>query len=474
MLIPHVFVVISRSSRCGCHLGLVAVGLLLPLRCLGFSLSLVFFPFSVFSLSFPFSCCGGLLQLRAFIAKRSLGHRMPRGERGGKKTKASKDRAREVAEGLREPGKAPSSISGIERVSKAEGAVALESSSSKAPSITYPKITTEARSVPRVILTTSTRTVPKLNVPVPKAVSGDRSAPKTPPKAPPKASQPVLAKEPVAKATPIASPKVSSAPTVASVVGTSTDPVPIGELAIVPYGNLSRPPAKRGREPVEGGLGSEASSSSGVVVKAKVPPVKLSEPIGSTELRPNPRDIASTAPVIGPGQELKIRLSCDLHGCLDFGSLTEGVWSTESRSSLVNWLTSSQYHQVGVCTYIGLKGLDSQKRRNNAVSEVHRFNQDYHTNLRILITTDREKHVLSPEHVSCHIDDKPNLCELIHERGLPVVCLNLAYKQRLGRHYQPPPPFPVVANFQEAIAAVRNFRLVPRAFKVWPGIFRTA
>ena len=117
-------------------------------------------------------------------------------------------------------------------------------------------------------------------------------------------------------------------------------------------------------------------------------------------MRPNPRDIASTAPVIGPGQELKIRLSCDLHGCLDFGSLTEGVWSTESRSSLVNWLTSSQYHQVGVCTYIGLKGLDSQKRRNNAVSEVHRFNQDYHTNLRILITTDREKHVLSPEHVS--------------------------------------------------------------------------
>ena len=95
-------------------------------------------------------------------------------------------------------------------------------------------------------------------------------------------------------------------------------------------------------------------------------------------------------------------------------------------------------------------------------------NQDYHTNLRILITTDREKHVLSPEHVSCHIDDKPNLCELIHERGLPVVCLNLAYKQRLGRHYQPPPPFPVVANFQEAIAAVRNFRLVPRVFKVWP------
>ena len=178
--------------------------------------------------------------------------------------------------------------------------------------------------------------------------------------------------------------------------------------------------------------------------------------------------------MIGPGQELKIRLSCDLHGLLGFGSLTEGVWSTESRSSLVNWLTSSQYHQVGVCTYIGLRGLDSQKRRNNAVSEVHRFNQDYHTNLRILITTDREKHVLSPEHVSCHIDDKPNLCELIHERGLPVVCLNLAYEQRLGRHYQPPPPFPVVANFQEAIAAVRNFRLVPRVFKVWPGIFRTA
>ena len=69
VLIPHVFVVISRSSRCGCHLGLVAVGFL-PLRCLGLSLSLVFFPFSVFSLSFPFSCCGGLLQLRAFIAKK--------------------------------------------------------------------------------------------------------------------------------------------------------------------------------------------------------------------------------------------------------------------------------------------------------------------------------------------------------------------------------------------------------------------
>ena len=69
VLIPHVFVVISRSSRCGCHLGLVAVGFL-PLRCLGLSLSLVFFPFSVFSLSFPLSCCGGLLQLRAFIAKK--------------------------------------------------------------------------------------------------------------------------------------------------------------------------------------------------------------------------------------------------------------------------------------------------------------------------------------------------------------------------------------------------------------------
>lgn len=388
---------------------------------------------------------------------------MPRGERGGKKVQASKERSRAVAEGHREAGQAPTSSSGLERLARVEESVAIGATASKAPSVENPRVSTSVRSVPKSHSTAQPKTPPKgppPKVPVAPTQSKAFVGPPNPPSGPPPgsvASQSVgstAASSSGIDLSAASSSVADPAPASSSGCGSSSDTT---GLEVVPFERT-----KRVREP-------EVPKAKAEVPKAKA---RLSDPIGES-LRPQRPNIDSTAPVAGPNQEVKVRLSCDLHGCLDLDSFEEGVWATVSRSSLANWLSSSKYNQAGVYTFIGTRGPDSQERRNQAISETARFNSDYHTDLRILITVDREKNQLTPTNVSCHIDDKESICYLCHDRGLPVVCLNPGFKSRIRRGYQHQPPFPVVSTFQEAITQVRNFRLVPRVFASWPGIFKT-
>ena len=222
---------------------------------------------------------------------------------------------------------------------------------------------------------------------------------------------------------------------------------------------------------VDSAFDSEAptckAESEVVVAKAKAGDCRLSQEVNPI-LRPGTTPVRSPAVTI---QAPTVRLSLDLHGVLDIDAPTEGRWGIEARTATANWLTQSHYHEVGVCSFIGERGELSQQRRKQAKSEVVRFNTDYHRDLRICITSDRSKEVLQADTVSCHIDDRKNLCDELHSRGVPVVCLNehLFRNKRLVSQC----PYPVVPNIVQAFEAINRFRLVPRVFSEWPGIFTT-
>jgi hypothetical protein len=108
---------------------------------------------------------------------------------------------------------------------------------------------------------------------------------------------------------------------------------------------------------------------------------------------PNP----TSGAVCGSGNPT-IRLSVDLHGVLDLGSRIEGRWETQATNSLANWIKESPYH-------IGNFGDKSLKRRRDAASERRRFNENFHTDLRALLTSDSDKRALNASSVTAHIDD---------------------------------------------------------------------
>lgn len=154
------------------------------------------------------------------------------------------------------------------------------------------------------------------------------------------------------------------------------------------------------------------------------------------------------------------RLSVDLHGVLDLGSRIEGRWETQATNSLANWIKESPYH-------IGNFGDKSLKRRRDAASERRRFNENFHTDLRALLTSDSDKRALNASSVTAHIDDKLPLCRSLVARGVVVICVN----PRLYNSARPPTDIEVVESLPRALEARR--RLVPSVYPAWPGIFTT-
>lgn len=283
---------------------------------------------------------------------------MPRGERGGKKTQASKDRAKEVAQGLRNPRQNPTGASGLERVRQIESQVALAEARPKDPP-------TKRLKTPGHIPEVSAQNAPSSSSSVPK----------------------------------------------------STGRVPVEDA----------------EKEVSGKEVVVASEIDIERVIPKAPPARASEPVGTVSLRPSfGREVAGPSAPLG-GEDLKIRLSVDLHGVLDLDSHEDGVFNVESRGALCGWLHSNKrFHQAGVCSYIGHSGPKSQERRVQAKREVNRFNDDFHCDLRLLLTSDKKKSALDPSEVSCHIDDRLDLAYSLRDRGVPVILVNSPKSSPIG------------------------------------------
>eukprot|EP00435_Cladocopium_sp_Y103_P039243 s2171_g10.t1 len=208
------------------------------------------------------------------------------------------------------------------------------------------------------------------------------------------------------------------------------------------------------------------SSKAVVIPKAKGSgvPVSQARPL---ELRPQGGPPVASTASSAAGVNPTVRLSLDLHGVLDLGASERGRWSTVACSQLATWLSRSPYNQAGVCSYIGTRGEESQIRRDQALSEVRRFNNTHNTDLRICITADRAKSELQAHEISVHIDDKVDICRRLNSRGVPNICLNPNLRS-------PPADLVVVRDIVEAFEALERLRLVPRVWaRQWPGIFRT-
>lgn len=404
---------------------------------------------------------------------------MSRKERGGKKTKRSRELAEATFEGRHTPVSAPTSEASIDRANRVRegleksGRLPLSVTELSAdPAPVVPKVTVEVRRIPK----------PRSAV----------AAPKTPPKAPPfSAFPPVVSNSgassssynpnpvvPPAPAVAIASP---SAPSSGSASGST---VAVGKpkgpaLVVTPAKAVATPveavPKPKLRLPRKRDTPAASEvpkpKEEPVVAKAKVviakAKAKLSDP--TTVLAPQSNPVASTVSIPA---DCYIRLSVDLHGVLDLNAPREGVWETTARSSLCQWLAASPTHQCGVCSYIGTGGPKSQQRRREALQELHRFNNDYHCDLRLIIEDQRGKPVLTADSVTCHIDDRLDLAWTLAERGVPCILVNPYLVDRPPR--SKPEGLVICRSLGAALTEVRRRRFVPRPFSPWPGIFTTA
>lgn len=360
---------------------------------------------------------------------------MPRGERGGKKTRKSEALARETLEGRHNPKSAPTGSASLARVEKVRGELAASSASRAVVD------TVDSSSVGDI---TQFLVAPALSE-NPQAGSSSDSKKKASP-AKRQLELPRGERSPKAKAV-------------------AVEPVsPTVSLELVPTVEAKAAPVEPKATPVV------AKAVSAVSPKAVIPKARprISDPV--VGLSP-----AAHIPVertAAPSANCFIRISVDLHGVLDLNTEVEGRFERTARSSLCNWLHKSRYHQAGICSYIGRAGPSSQARRQSAVSEVHRFNSDYHTQLRLLIDSDKAKPLLNPRTVSIHIDDRLDLAWKLSERGLDTILVNPFLCRNPPRHL--PPGCVVVEDLTKALAEVTRRGLVPKEFPAWPGIFTTA
>lgn len=350
------------------------------------------------------------------------------------------------------------------------------------------------------VVSSSVRSVPKRPSSAPGVV-----APKTPPKAVPLAN-PVerpsnLVTKVVAKVGPSAKvplavpPPLSAVPLVLPPPASGSPKTPPKSPPVKP--KLSLPRDKFEDFPVvapfvaTGGPSGSKVGSSAVVSKAEEPKVfgnpvveVKSNPVVKDSIIPKAGIIKAVGPklssfsaplrptggsfpnptsgaVCGSGNPT-IRLSVDLHGVLDLGSRIEGRWETQATNSLANWIKESPYH-------IGNFGDKSLKRRRDAASERRRFNENFHTDLRALLTSDSDKRALNASSVTARIDNKLPLCRSLVARGVVVICVN----PRLYNSARPPTDIEVVESLPRALEALRRRRLVPSVYPAWPGIFTT-
>lgn len=331
--------------------------------------------------------------------------------KGGQKTKRSKELTEETVRGNHNPRSAPTSKAGVERLQAVVQRVVLEE--------------TRPKSAPSNVET--------LQVSEPKSS--------------------VVSAEPSR----LVSPKVgfgsslSLGPSAGSSrLGTPTPETPPNPTEV----GLALPSKRKSEEK------PEDSRAEGVKAKG----VQLLSEAANLGLRPNPGlRIGPPSPPIPEGAT--VRISIDLHGVLDLGAATEGCWSTDAKCCLANWLHTDRRHEAGVCSYIGLHGHSSNKRRSEAIRELHSFNQSNFTDLRLLITSDRDKPALVPEEVAVHIDDRLDLAVKLRERGVDTIIVN-------PNLHNPSKGFFVASSVAEAFVEIGRRRYIPKVYRTrWPGIF---
>ena len=185
-------------------------------------------------------------------------------------------------------------------------------------------------------------------------------------------------------------------------------------------------------------------------------------------LKPRFDPVISTARSIGNPPE--IRISFDYHGALDLGSRRgQECILPPTRAALNRLFELRPDYRVGVCSYIGKSGPVSQQRRASVIEQVFQFRDSFHRDLRLCITSDREKKELNRNTVTAHVDDRLDVCELVRERGVSAIWLNPRFREDQDNR-----GFVVVKSIEEAIQRVSQIGLVPRSFPdLWPSVFAT-
>ena len=339
---------------------------------------------------------------------------MPRGERGGKKTKKSKELAEATIRGEHVPKSAPSSSSGLERlrrVSERDASKALNLNEPKAaPDSVVPVVTSETRSLPKSVVTSEIRSVPARAVP--KAVV----APVTPPKVAGTPSEFVeVAVEPefpdfeprdkprLSEAVPekLGKPVVKPPKPVAPFVASSVVPG-IPQASSVVASSSSQgfrvPPKKRPAEPP---FESSASKPKSVVREIPKPPASA------------PSSVAKTIGVAPAIQEY--RVSIDFNKVLNVQQAGDAEFRDGIHPVNVQLLRDfigkhvDRGVRVGVTSYIGQFGNRSQARRSHLTEVVRAFNRDqpnFNSRLGLRILDTRKKSlVLNHVGTAVHIDD---------------------------------------------------------------------
>eukprot|EP00435_Cladocopium_sp_Y103_P023271 s45_g5.t1 len=299
-----------------------------------------------------------------------------------------------------------------------------------------------------------------------------------PPPPPPKAAPKAVAKEVAAAreaVSPKTPPKASKGPS--SVLeskgsqrgsrGSSSAPVPERVNPVFEVETAKFVPAI---EPVSGlpfkaappALRSELRSVKAKLGSSTVPKYQLA-PVPERFPPTNPIPTGLAPAVASP--PLEVRVSLDYHNTLNCevagGNTYDGI-RTSAANAIASFLAASQHHQVGVCSFIGWSGWNSQQKRRELESAVIRLNQQLQTRgiplsqlCHLFITSDRAKHPVNSNTCQLHLDDKWDVIQAVSARGVT------------GIHFSRQGQFTQVDQVLRHAAA----QLVPKAYtSAWWGV----
>ena len=156
---------------------------------------------------------------------------------------------------------------------------------------------------------------------------------------------------------------------------------------------------------------------------------KLSSPVADLGKASVPVHVTSSV-ASTPGLNV-IRVSLDYNGVCNVESagsreLKDISWPVVE--AITAFLKESPLHFLGICSWIGTSGPESQNRRRSLVNQVIKLNRFLVDEegippeqcVRLTITSDRDKGILTPETVSCHLDDKLSVIQACASRKVPT------------------------------------------------------
>ena len=166
--------------------------------------------------------------------------------------------------------------------------------------------------------------------------------------------------------------------------------------------------------------------------------VSLSAPV--TNLHPRDQPEVKATSLAAPGKGLELRVSLDYHGVLDCdiakGPSAKGI-TTSNRDAICTFLATSYYNRVGVCSYIGRFGQQSQQCRQSLEFEIRYLNNDSRGQgipesrlVKLRITSQPSKPEVQKDCCSVHVDFKISVLQACQEKQVvPVLFTTRASDQ---------------------------------------------